>query len=122
MADHDTTVAELKKLMDDFVAARNWRRYHDAKNLSASIAIEAAELMEHFQWVRNEEVERVKADAKQMAEIREEVADIFAYLLSFATAMDIDLAAALSDKMTKNDAKYPVEEYYGSFKRRPSTE
>lgn len=118
MNDSKTTVTTLKKVIDDFIAERNWRRYHDAKNLSASIAIEAAELMEHFQWLRNEELDQVKGDPKQMAEIREEVADIFAYLLSFATTMEIDLSSALTDKMAKNDKRYPVEEFYGTFKKR----
>jgi dCTP diphosphatase len=116
MPDSDTSVSALKQIMADFVAARNWRRYHDAKNLAASIAIEAAELMEHFQWLRTDELEAVRSDACQMAEIREEVADILAYLLSFANAMDIDLADALTAKMAKNDVKYPVERFYGRFK------
>lgn len=117
-ADQQTTVAELKKLMDDFVAARNWRQFHDPKNLSASIAIEAAELMEHFQWLHSDSVLAVKHDEKEMANIREEVADILAYLLSFATAMDIDLADALRAKMKKNEQKYPVERFYGTFRPR----
>jgi NTP pyrophosphatase (non-canonical NTP hydrolase) len=119
MPDHDTTVAALKKVMADFVAARNWRQYHDPKNLSASIAIEAAELMEHFQWLRSNELDAVRQDARQMAEIREEVADILAYLLSFANSLDIDLASALRDKMIKNAEKYPIERFYGSFKPKP---
>jgi len=118
MNDARTTVDELKKLMDDFVVARDWRQFHDPKNLSASIAIEAAELMEHFQWVHSDAVLTVRDDAAQMAEIREEVADILAYLLSFATAMRIDLADALRAKMLKNEAKYPVDRFYGTFKPR----
>jgi len=116
MPDSDTTVAQLKKIMDDFVAARDWHQFHDAKNLSASIAIEAAELMEHFQWLHSDDVAAVADNAKQMAEIREEVADICAYLLSFATTMNIDLSDALAAKLQKNDTKYPVDRYYGRFK------
>lgn len=116
MTDQDTTIAELKLVMQDFVDARNWHQFHDAKNLSASIAIEAAELMEHFQWVRSEELHAIREDREQMAEIREEVADVLAYLLSFASAMEIDLAQALTAKMTKNNAKYPVDDYYGTFR------
>jgi NTP pyrophosphatase (non-canonical NTP hydrolase) len=104
--------------MDDFVVARNWRQFHDPKNLSASIAIEAAELMEHFQWLHSDEVRSVKDDAARMAEIREEVADILAYLLSFATTLEIDLSAALHAKMKKNEAKYPVDRFYGTFRPR----
>ena len=114
MPDADTTIAALRTLIDEFVAARDWRQFHDAKNLSASIAIEAAELMEHFQWVRSEDVHEVKADAEQMTAIREEIADILAYVLAFANSMDIDLSEALKDKLTKNEAKYPVVQFYGS--------
>ena len=114
--DDATTVAALKKLMDDFVERRNWRQFHDAKNLSSSIAIEAAELMEHFQWLHSDAVSKVRDNAEQMNEIEEEVADIFAYLLSFATSMNIDLSGALARKMKKNEGKYPVKECYGSFR------
>jgi dCTP diphosphatase len=113
--DTSTTVAELIKLVDDFVAERLWQRFHDPKNLSASIAIEAAELMEHFQWLRSDELDAVKQDRQKMAEIREEIADIAAYMLSFASVMGIDVSSALADKMQKNAGKYPVEEYRGRF-------
>lgn len=117
MNDHVTTVAALRKLMADFVAERDWHPFHDPKNLAASIAIETAELMEHFQWLRSDQLESVREDAKQMAEIREEAADILAYLLSFANAMEIDLSAALADKMKKNARKYPADEFRGAFRR-----
>jgi dCTP diphosphatase len=116
MNDSDTSVAQLRKLIDEFVAARDWRQFHDAKNLSASIAIEAAELMEHFQWLHSDAVGAVSDDPGQMQAIREEVADILAYLLSFANTMEIDLSSALADKLIKNDAKYPVSKYYGRFR------
>lgn len=116
MQDAHTTVAELVKLVDDFVAERDWQRFHDPKNLSASIAIEAAELMEHFQWLRTDELDAVRNDQDKMAQIREETADIAAYLFSFASAMGIDVSRALADKMKKNAVKYPVEEYRGKFR------
>ena len=115
MHDRRTTVAELIGLVDEFVAERHWQRFHDPKNLSASIAIEAAELMEHFQWLRSDELDTVKQDQEKMIEIREEVADITAYLLSFSSVMGIDVSSALADKMKKNAGKYPVEEYQGRF-------
>lgn len=116
MHDATTTVAQLTKLMNDFVAERSWEPFHDPKNLSASIAIEAAELMEHFQWLRTDELDAVRQDTKAMGQIREELADIFAYVLSFADTMDIDLSSALADKMKKNAAKYPADTYRGRFK------
>ncbi len=116
MADDQTTISEMKALMAQFVNDRNWAQFHDAKNLSACIAIEAAELMEHFQWVHSDAVGKIIEDKEQMAEIKEEVADVFAYLLSFASSMEIDLSEALRDKMVKNAKKYPVDQYYGKFK------
>lgn len=116
MNDAVTTVATLKTMMTEFIAERDWQPFHDPKNLSASIAIEAAELMEHFQWLRTEELDAVRQDAAAMSAIREELADILAYVLSFATRMEIDLSSALADKMKKNAAKYPVERFRGRFK------
>ncbi len=116
MNDAVTTVAQLKRLMAEFIAERQWEQFHDPKNLSASIAIEAAELMEHFQWLRNDELDRVRSDEKAMSEVREEIADILAYTLSFARAMDIDLASALAEKMKKNALKYPAAKFRGRFR------
>jgi len=117
MSDQTTTVAELRSIIAAFVAEREWGPFHDAKNLSASIAIEAAELMEHFQWLRSDELDRVRRDPEQMALIREEVADVAAFLLSFANALDIDLSDALRAKMVKNARRYPADEFRGRFKR-----
>ena len=116
MNDSSTTVAELIRLVDQFVADRDWEQFHDPKNLSASIAIEAAELMEHFQWLRSDELESVRGDGEKMTKIGEEVADVAAYLLSFASTMGIDISAALEDKMQKNAKKYPADQYRGRFK------
>jgi len=116
MHDTTTTITDLKNLVEDFVAERNWEPFHDAKNLSASIAIEAAELMEHFQWVRSEDLKSIADDAGAMAQIREELADIMAYTLSFATTMDIDVSTALAEKMKKNAAKYPSAKFRGRYK------
>lgn len=115
MDDHTTTVMELKTLMNDFVAQRKWEPFHDPKNLSASIAIEAAELMEHFQWLRTDELAAVRDDKAVMQQLKEEIADILAYTLSFASTMDIDLSSALAEKMKKNAVKYPADKYRGRF-------
>ncbi len=116
MNDSTTTVAELIELVKGFVAERAWEPFHDAKNLSASIAIEAAELMEHFQWLRSDQLGSVRDDPKTLAEIRDEVADITAYLLSFAGLMGIDVASALEEKMRKNAVKYPADRFRGRFR------
>lgn len=116
MHDDRTTVGELKALVERFVAERKWEPFHDPKNLSASIAIEAAELMEHFQWLRSEELGTVRDDPEQMAQVREEIADVLAYVVSFASTMGIDLSSALSEKMGKNAVKYPAKQFRGRFK------
>jgi len=115
MADDGMTVAAIRKVMADFVAEREWHCYHDAKNLSMSIAIEAAELMEHFQWVRNEELGALLEDRDRRADITDEVADIACYLLALANALDIDLSTAVVNKMVKNAAKYPADEFRGCY-------
>jgi len=116
MDDKTTTMAELIKLVDDFVAERHWEPFHDPKNLSASIAIEAAELMEHFQWLRSDQLEPVRDDPEVMQRLREELADIMAYVLSFASTMGIDVSSALEDKMNKNAVKYPAAKFRGRYK------
>jgi NTP pyrophosphatase (non-canonical NTP hydrolase) len=115
MTDHKTTVAELRRRIGEFVRARDWEQFHDPKNLSTSIAIEAAELMEHFQWVHSDRVDAIRRDPAAMAAIGEELADVLAFVLSFANAMDIDISSTLLAKLEKNETKYPVDRYYGRF-------
>ena len=115
MPDESTTLAELRRLVAEFVTEREWQGYHDAKNLSMAIAIEAAELMEHFQWVRNEELAGLLGDAKLRAQINDEVADILCFLLALANALELDLATAVERKMVKNAAKYPTETFRGCY-------
>ncbi len=117
MSDQSTTLAELRQVIAEFIASREWQSYHDPKNLAMSIAIEAAELMEHFQWVRSEETVAVLANEKQRAEIIDEVADVACYLLSLANALGIDLSDAVRAKVAKNAAKYPVERFRGRYFR-----
>lgn len=115
LTDQTATVAQLRERVAQFVAERDWSRFHDPKNLSMSIAIEAAELMEHFQWTRSEDLAAVLADAKVMAEIRDEIADVLAFSLALANVLGLDLAEALDQKMTKNAAKYPAETFRGVY-------
>jgi len=109
-------VAQLRDLVRRFVDERDWRRFHDPKNLSMSIAIEAAELMEHFQWLRSDELETVRNDPATMGQVREELADILAFAISFANTMDIDITEAVTGKLEKNARKYPADRYRGRFR------
>lgn len=113
--DADTTVETLRREIAAFIRERDWEQFHDPKNLSMAIATEAAELMEHFRWVRSEHAADLLKDEKTLAGIRDEVADTLAFLLSFANAAHIDLTQALRDKMARNAKKYPVEHYKGRY-------
>jgi dCTP diphosphatase len=115
MPDTSTTVADLRAALAAFVAEREWQIYHDAKNLAGSILIEAAELMEHFQWVRNDELPALLESAAKRAEIAEELADVTCYVLSLANVLDIDLSSAVLDKIAKNARKYPAEKFRGRY-------
>ncbi len=115
MKDQTTTVGELKQLVRTFVDERDWRQFHAPKNLSMSLAIEAAELMEHFQWISPEASREVRSDAAKLTAIGEELADVLCYALALANELEIDVAAAVADKMVKNAAKYPVDEFRGRY-------
>lgn len=105
LSDRSCTVEELKQVLRDFVSERHWQRFHTAKNLSLSISIEAAELMEHFQWLTEKEVQ---AAAYDRSEVTDELADVACYVLAMANTLDIDLTEAIHRKMIKNRHKYPV--------------
>ena len=107
MADQEASVQELKDMMKEFVRARGWETYHSPKNLSASLAIEVAELMEHFQWLTEEESRKIKSDKDKMAHINDEIADVASYLLGLCNVLGVDLSDAMKLKMEKNNKKYP---------------
>ena len=111
MADQKTTIQELKQRVVSFVAERDWQQFHSPKNLSMSIAIEAAELMEHFQWLTVEQSKELDAEALQ--DISEELADIVIYTLSMANSLSLDLADTVFKKIEKNSRKYPAEKVRG---------
>jgi NTP pyrophosphatase (non-canonical NTP hydrolase) len=108
MADSSTTLADLREIVRHFVDERDWQQFHSPKNLSMSLAIEAAELMEHFQWIDVAESRRIGDDANKLSEVRDEIADVLCYVVALANELDIDLSAAIREKMVKNAAKYPA--------------
>lgn len=111
MSDQHTTLHELKERMAAFVRARDWEQFHSPKNLSMSIAIEAAELMEHFQWLTVEQSRNL--DPAALDEVGEELADIVIYSLSLSNFLGFDLADTVLSKMAKNERKYPAEQVKG---------
>ena len=116
MSDQTTTLTELKSLVAEFIAQRRWQQFHDPKNLTMSIAIEAAELMEHFQWARTDELEDLLRDAKLRTEVTDELADVLAFVLSLANVLHVDLSDALRRKMAQNAQKYPADQFKGRYK------
>ena len=119
--DNGTTVGLLRKAVAGFVDQRDWRPFHSPKNLSMSIAIEAAELMERFQWLTTEEAQVAVADSDERAAVADELADIVIYCLSLSNALDLDISSAVLDKLRTNEHRYPADEFRGRF-RRPERE
>ena len=118
MSDATATVSELRQAVSSFVDERDWRQFHTPKNLAMSLAIEAAELMEHFQWLDVDESITRGRDPLRRGEIADEIADVGCYLLSLANALDIDLSEAVLAKLIKNACKYPAEEVRGRSERK----
>lgn len=104
---HDTTVTvhALKRLVEHFVQERDWNKFHRPKNLAMSVAIEAAELMEHFQWDNPDLPEDPLPFDSPVAQ---ELSDVIAYCLALANVLKIDISQALDFKMKLNRIKYPV--------------
>lgn len=115
MDDQRTTVADLREIVRQFVDERNWRQFHSPKNLSMSLAIEAAELMEHFQWISPDESRQIAADGEKLSAVGEELSDVLCYTLALANELGLDVSTALRDKMVKNARKYPAADYRGRY-------
>jgi NTP pyrophosphatase (non-canonical NTP hydrolase) len=105
-----TSVAAIQKAVREFRDARNWRQFHSPKNLSMSIAIEAAELMEHFQWLTTAEAAALaQGNAEAREVIAEELADVLIYCFSLADVLEYNVADIIFDKLAKNERKYPLK-------------
>lgn len=98
-------LADLRAALREFAAARDWRQFHTPKNLAMAMIVEAAELVEHFQWATPEQ--SLSPAPEKLAEIRDEVADVLIYLTELADVLDIDMIAAAREKIAKNALKYP---------------
>lgn len=115
MSDSTTTVAQLREMIRTFVNERDWQQFHAPKNLSMALAIEAAELMEHFQWIGVEASRQVGLDDEKRAAAGEELADVICYALALANELGLDVSTTMQAKMQKNIAKYPVEQIKGRY-------
>jgi dCTP diphosphatase len=103
-----TTIEDLCSEMHQFVTERHWERYHTPKNLAMSITIEAAELMEHFQWLTQEQSVDLITEDPGRSEVIDELADILLYFLSFVHILDVDISSAILDKLERNKGRYPI--------------
>ena len=101
------SLAELTHKLREFAQARDWEKFHSPKNLAMAMIVEAAELVEHFQWLTTEQSQTL--DAAKLEQVRQEIGDVLIYLTRMADRLGIDPVAAAHDKMVINAAKYPAE-------------
>ena len=105
----------LQERLADFAAARDWEQFHSPKNLAMALSVEAAELVEEFQWLTDEQSRNLDADRRER--VRLELADVFIYLLRMADRLDVDLLRAAADKIALNEQKYPAERVRGQARK-----
>jgi NTP pyrophosphatase (non-canonical NTP hydrolase) len=115
--DSQTKIDDIKKEALSFRDERNWRQYHDPKNLAMALSIETAELQELFLWKSHDEMKQFLSSKKDKVRIREELADIFIYLLYLSDSVGIDLSDATLDKIKINRKRYPLDKSYSSNKK-----
>ena len=108
-------LTDIRDRLRQFAKERDWDQFHSPKNLASALSVEAAELLEHFQWMTETESSNVDADRK--AKIEEELADVLLYLIRIADKLDVDLLAAADAKLRINAAKYPVDRARGSSRK-----
>lgn len=105
------TPTELTKRIIDFRNARDWKQFHNPKDVALSLVLEASEVMEHFQWKSKEEIEKYVKTNKE--DIGEELADVLYWVLLMSHDLNIDVLKALEKKIKKNEEKYPIEKAKG---------
>jgi dCTP diphosphatase len=112
---YQDVLLELRDVLRQFASARDWDKFHSPKNLAIALSVEAAELLEHFQWLSDAE----SADLSEPTRIKvgEELADVLLYLIRLADKLNVDLANAAVGKIQTNAAKYPVEKARGTSKK-----
>ena len=108
MTDKTTTIAEIKKHIQNFSDARGWRNDQNAKDLAMALTVEAAELAEIFMWLHSDDADSVTENAGELLHLQEELADVFWYVCRMCEHFDVDLAKAVEEKTAKNAEKYPI--------------
>jgi dCTP diphosphatase len=105
----------LQQRLAGFAAARDWDQFHSPKNLAMALSVEAAELVEEFQWLTEEQSRKLDGDRRER--VRLELADVFIYLLRIADKLGVDLLQAADDKIALNEQKYPAERVRGDSRK-----
>jgi NTP pyrophosphatase (non-canonical NTP hydrolase) len=100
---------EIRLRLAEFARERNWDQFHTPKNLSMALAAEAAELLEIFQWLTDEQSKAIADNEKEMSLVRQEIADVFIYLTRLADKLGVNIEKAVLDKIAENELKYPIE-------------
>ena len=108
-------LAQMRDMLREFVRERDWSRFHSPKNLAAALAVEASELLEPFTWLSTGDT--TELDEAGLRAIRHEMADVLAYLVMLADALDVDLHRALIEKMALNRSKYPAHKVKGDARK-----
>jgi NTP pyrophosphatase (non-canonical NTP hydrolase) len=111
----ETDFDRIKRQVRQFIGEREWDQFHTPKNLSMALIVEAAEMVEHFQWLTEEQ--SCNLSPEKLAEVELELADIQVYLISLAEKLHLDLIAAVDKKLVLNARKYPAEQVRGSSKK-----
>src|SRR4030067_2459624 len=100
---------DIQQKLRKFAEDRNWDQFHSPKNLSMALAAEAAELLEIFQWLTEEQSKDIISSAKEIAQVKEEIADVFIYLVRLADKLNIDIEKEVLAKIALNEKKYPID-------------
>jgi dCTP diphosphatase len=109
------SLRDLARQLDEFAAARDWQQFHSPKNLASALIVEAAELLEHFQWATEQQSRELTAE--QRAAVGAEMADVLLYLVQLGNALGIDPVAAAEAKLKLNETRYPVDRARGSSRK-----
>jgi dCTP diphosphatase len=112
---YQDVLLELRDALRHFASDRDWDKFHSPKNLAIALSVEAAELLEHFQWLSD--AESADLSVATRIKVREELADVLLYLIRLADKLNVELANAAAEKIQANAAKYPVEKARGSSKK-----
>ena len=106
---------DLRDRLRAFAAERDWDQFHSPKNLAAALVVEAAELLEHFQWLTPAESDAISAEKR--ARVADEIADVLLYLIRIADKLDVDVLDAALNKIAANAVKYPADKARGSMRK-----